>query len=172
MCIVYMCQVVQDQFLNKKTCFQAFCDRWTLMLQYDLKILIENADATPPHLDVILRLGSSGDMLGFFSLWSLGSSWVCLWLHVFEPVLAHFSCWDDTFGIIWAFGRSLWEVLGSFLRPGRNNLWKVGDILLQYGRLWAPWWPPWLPWGVFFRTLTATIVPRSAQKILSVALWK
>ena len=26
-------------------------------------IYIENADATPPHLDVILRLGSSGDLL-------------------------------------------------------------------------------------------------------------
>ena len=31
-------------------------------------IYIENAHATPPHLDVILRLGSSGDMLGFCSL--------------------------------------------------------------------------------------------------------
>ena len=25
---------------------------------------IENADATPPHLDVFVRLGSSGDLLG------------------------------------------------------------------------------------------------------------
>ena len=27
-------------------------------------IYIENADATPPHLDVFVRLGSSGDLLG------------------------------------------------------------------------------------------------------------
>ena len=27
-------------------------------------LFIENADATPPHPDVVVRLGSSGDMLG------------------------------------------------------------------------------------------------------------
>ena len=31
-------------------------------------MVIENADATPPHLNVVLRLGSSGDMLCFLKL--------------------------------------------------------------------------------------------------------
>ena len=39
-----------------------------------MQLLIENADATPPHPEVIVRLGSSGDVLGFCSSFALGSS--------------------------------------------------------------------------------------------------
>ena len=38
-----------------------------------MNFIMENADATPPHLDVLLRLGSSGDMLGFCSYSATGS---------------------------------------------------------------------------------------------------
>ena len=76
-------------------------------------IYIENAHATPPHRDVFLRLGRSDDLLGFCSLWSLGSSWVCLWLHVFDTILDHFPCLKDVFGSFGHcgghFGRS-WDL--------------------------------------------------------------
>ena len=39
-----------------------------------VKVVIENADATPPHLDVILRLGSSVGMHGSLQFFALGCS--------------------------------------------------------------------------------------------------
>ena len=39
--------------------------------------LIENADATPPHPDVVVRLGSPGDMLGIVKFTCHGAlSWM------------------------------------------------------------------------------------------------
>ena len=37
-----------------------------------LFVFIENADATPPHLDVIVRLGSSVEMLCYLHFFALG----------------------------------------------------------------------------------------------------
>ena len=37
-------------------------------------ISIENADATPPHLDVFLRLGSSADLPGFLQFLCKGGA--------------------------------------------------------------------------------------------------
>ncbi len=48
--------------------------------------IIENADATPPHLDVFARLGSSGDMLGFCSF-DIDSAVCYVWRWAREAVL-------------------------------------------------------------------------------------
>ena len=71
-------------------------------------IYIENAHATPPHLDVILHLGSSGGMHGSlqffaFGLRSLFSSVECFPTH--PPI---HSCFLDNFGGFSVHFRSSW----------------------------------------------------------------
>ena len=72
-------------------------------------IYIENAHATPPHLDVILHLGSSGGMHGSlqffaFGLRSLFSSVECfpthLPIHSWWPLFAY---WYMFSGQFWRF---------------------------------------------------------------------
>jgi hypothetical protein len=50
------------------------CAMHICALQISLNDLIENADATPPHLDVCLRFGSKVDVLCFLFFLRLGCS--------------------------------------------------------------------------------------------------
>ena len=78
--------------------------------------VIENADATPPHLNVFLRFGSSVDMLGLWSSFATGSSGLGVWSWTLVAVLTYFWCLEGTFGVFWG---SFGACGGVFGRPWR-----------------------------------------------------
>ena len=75
---------------------------------------IENADATPPHLNVFLRLGSSGDLLVFCSSSAMGSSVFYVCRLILDMVLRIFDVWRTSLESFW--------VCGGFKESSRNHL--------------------------------------------------
>ena len=92
--------------------------------------IYENAHATPPHLDVILHLGSSGGMHGSlqffaFGLRSLFSSVECFPTH--PPI---HSCFLDNFGGFSVHFRSswlAWAPLWTHPAPDLLKCWKLSE---------------------------------------------
>ena len=130
---------------------------------------IENADATPPHLDVLLRLGSSVDMLGLWNSFATGSSVFCMWSWTLVAVLMHVGCLEGIFGVFWGMWRPLWEALAPSPQLGRNKWQKVSEIWPPKESLWAPRCPLWALWGALLRPRTPKSAPRSVQKTILVA---
>ena len=76
-------------------------------------IYIENTHATPPHLDVILHLGSSGGVHGSFAV-------ICVWVAQFVFV---YSILGDVGDILDA-----WGVSGHLFGPFRMSWASLGGL--------------------------------------------
>ena len=128
-------------------------------------IHIENAHATPPHLDVILHLGSSGGVHGSFAV-------ICVWVAQFVFVYSILGDVGDIldawgvsghlfgpFRMSWASLGGLGAALGSHLQSEEKKLQKMSERRDQYRRLGGAWCPPWVHRVSLLRPRTAKKQP-------------